>query len=117
MKRIASFFLRCKFFILVACALGIAIDIFLLDAAFNLILLFLTGLWVLTLWFDNFEGRISVAGGLIFLALCPFLLIFVKETIAEKTAIWAYMFLIVGVAQVFIEYLREERKSAKKEEE
>jgi len=48
--------------------------------------------------------------------MCPFLLIFKKNLIAEKAAVWAYMFLVVGVIQMMIEYMKEERKSAKKEE-
>jgi len=77
------------------------------------VILFLTGLWILTVWLNHFEGRISIAGGLIFLAMCPFLLIFGKEAIAEKSAIWAYMFLAVGVGQMIVEYIREERRNAR----
>jgi len=39
--------------------------------------------------------------------MCPFLLIFQKEPIAEKAAVWAYMFLLVGVIQMIIEYVKE----------
>jgi hypothetical protein len=62
---------------------------------------------------QRFEGRVSVAGALIFLALCPFLLIFKKDPIAEKAAIWAYMFLVVGTIQMFVEYAKEEKKNVK----
>jgi hypothetical protein len=63
------------------------------------LVLFLTGLWILAVRHYKFEGRVSIAIALFFLTLCPFLLIFKKEPIAEKAAIWAYMFLVVGVVK------------------
>jgi hypothetical protein len=93
--------------------LGILLDIFVLDFSSDLIILFLTGLWVWSVRWHRFEGRVSVAGALIFLALCPFLLIFKKDPIAEKAAIWAYMFLVVGTIQMFVEYAKEEKKNVK----
>ena len=95
--------------------LGILIDIFVFKFTSDFIILFLTGLWVLSIYRFKFEGRVSIGFALFFLILCPFLLIFKKELIAEKSAIWAYMFLVVGVIQMFIEYIREGKKSAKKE--
>jgi len=59
------------------------------------------------------RGEIVIAGGLVFLASYPFLLIFGKEAIAEKSAIWAYMFLAVGVGQMIVEYIREEKRNAR----
>lgn len=115
-EKIKKILLSFETLVLATCILGISIDIFLFGSSFDLVVLFLTGLWVLSVWLYKFEGRVSVTGGLICLSLCPFLLIFKKELIAEKFAIWAYVFLVVGVAQIFIEYLKEERESAKKEE-
>ena len=93
--------------------LGILIDIFVFKFTSDFIILFLTGLWVLSIYRFKFEGRVSIGFALFFLILCPFLLIFKKELIAEKSAIWAYMFLVVGVVEIFIEYLKEERKDAR----
>jgi len=93
--------------------LGILGDIFVLDFSSDLIILFLTGWWLWAVRKYKFEGRVSVGGGLVFLVMCPFLLILKKDPIAEKAAIWAYLFLVVGVGQMFIEYLREERKNVK----
>jgi len=93
--------------------LGILIDIFVFKFTSDFIILFLTGLWVLSIYRFKFEGRVSIGFALFFLILCPFLLIFKKELIAEKSAIWAYMFLVVGVVELFIEYLKEERKDAR----
>ncbi|MBU3957239.1 hypothetical protein KKI19_03150 [Patescibacteria group bacterium] len=116
MRKIRIFLEKYKFWLLLLAGIGILFNIFVFTSISGLIIFFLIGLWIISIWLYNFEGRVSVAGGLIFLAMCPFLLILKKELIAEKAAIWAYMFLVVGIAQMFIEYLKEERKSAKKEE-
>lgn len=94
--------------------MSILIHIFVLKPVNDLIILFLTGLGILVIWLYEFEGRISISGGLIFLALCPFLLVIKQELMAEKVAIWAFMFLVVGTFQVFIEYLEEEKKDGKR---
>jgi len=102
-------------FWLVLGILGILIDIFVFKFSSDLLIMLLTGLWILSICHFKFEGRVSIGLALGFLILCPFLLIFKKELIAEKAAVWAYMFLVVGVVQMFIEHVKEERKSAKKE--
>jgi hypothetical protein len=38
-------------------------------------------------------------------------LIFKKDPVAEKAAIWAYMFLVVGTIQMFVEFAKEEKKN------
>lgn len=55
------------------------------------------------------KGQVLVGVGLVFLTLCPFLLIFKAEALAEKAAILAYLFLVVGVGQQVIEYWRERK--------
>ena len=101
--------------LLVLVILGILLDIFVFRFTSDLLILILTGLWILSVYHFKFKGKVSISLALGFLILCPFLLIFNKEAIAEKSAIWAYMFLLVGVIQMIIEYIREERKDAKKE--
>lgn len=98
-----------KDILLALCVFGVLFDIFVFEPQSDFIILVLTGLWAWSVWLQKLEGRISIGGGLIFLAMCPFLLIFQKELIAEKAAIWAYMFLLVGVGQMFIEYIKEKR--------
>ena len=115
MNKIKNFLEGYKVWILVFTGVNILFDIFVLKFTSDLLILFLTGLWILSVYRFKFKGRVSVAGGLIFLIMCPFLLIFGKEAIAEKSAIWAYMFLLVGVIQMIIEYIRKEGKDAKKE--
>ena len=101
--------------ILILTIFGIFLDIFVFKFTSDLLILILIGLWVLSVYHYKFEGRVSVGLAFGFLILCPFLLIFKKELIAEKSAIWVYMFLVVGVVQLFVEYLKEERTGTKKE--
>lgn len=110
MKKIKGYLKKYKDWILVFTGIGILFDIFIFNLTWDLVILFLTGLWVLSVWLYKFKGKVSVAGGLIFLALCPFLLILKKEPLAEKSAIWAYMFLVVGVGQMFIEYKKHGKR-------
>lgn len=85
--------------VLFLAALGIFFDLFIIDSDYDLRVLFLTGLWILSVRLHKFEARVSIAVGLALLALCPFALIFGRSSVAEKAAIWAYLFLIVGVVQ------------------
>ena len=53
--------------------------------------------------FKKTEGRYAFTVALFFLILCPFLLIAKKEKIAEKSAIFTYYFLVIGVIQEIID--------------
>ncbi|MEM5829574.1 MAG: hypothetical protein QW040_02650 [Candidatus Aenigmatarchaeota archaeon] len=61
--------------------------------------------------FFKFDGRIPVAYALLILFLAAIVLAFYKnEVLANQLAIYTYWLLVVGVACLIIEYLREERK-------
>lgn len=67
------------------------------------------------------QGKYAIIGGLAFLGLCSLFLIFNKEpinkeSIGEKFALVAYILLIVGVIQLSIEFVIEERNGAKEAE-
>lgn len=79
--------------------LGIFAYIFIFDFTSGLIILILIGSLIYVVRKFRFNGKFSLACSLIFLTMCPFLLILKKEQIAEKTAIWTYVFLVVGVVQ------------------
>ena len=96
--------------------LGILLDIFVFKFTSDLLILVLIGLWILSVRRYKFEGRVSIGLALGFLTLCPFLLIFKKDLIAEKAAVWVYMFLVVGVIQLFIENFKKEKESVRKED-
>jgi len=115
-KKIFKVYVFNRITFLVLVILGILLDIFVLKSSYDLVIIFLTVLWILSVYRYKFEGRISVGLALGFLILCPFLLIFKKELIAEKSAIWAYLFLVVGVVQLFIENFKKEKESVQKED-
>lgn len=116
MKKIKGF-LKNYNLILVFTGVGILFDIFVFKFTSDLLILLLTGLWILSIFHFKFKSKVSISLALGFLILCPFLLIFNKGIMAERVAIWVYMFLVVGVVQLFVEYLKEERKGAKEKEE
>lgn len=92
-RRLAALFLA---------VLGIFFDIFIIDSSSDLRILFLIGLWILSIRLHKFEAQVTMVIGLALLALCPFALIFSRSSVAEKAAIWAYLFLIVGVIQELV---------------
>lgn len=88
---------------------GLVLDIFIFDFTSDLVILFLVGLWILVVRLYEYEGRISIGIGMGFLIVCPFLLIFKVDAIAEKAAIWAFMFLLVGVGRQVTECFGEQK--------
>lgn len=101
------------FFWLILGIFLIFLDIFVFRISSDLLILLLIVLWIILVYRYKFDGRFSIGLALGFLVLCPFLLSFNNKPIADKAAIWAYLFLVVGVIQLFIEYLKEERKDEK----
>ena len=102
-KKIKNLLLPYRIFILLASVFGVLAHLFFLSFISDLKLLFLTVLWILSIWLYKLESRVSIAASLIFLTVCPFLLILGKETMVEKTTVWFYIFLVIGVSQgVFI---------------
>ena len=89
---------------------GILREIFLFNPVSDLVILLLAGFWILSIWICKFKGIVSFGGGLICLALCPILLVFKTEMFAEKAAVWAFIFLVIGTIQIYIENLKEEKK-------
>ena len=85
---------------------GILIFTFLIYPITNSYLAAIIGYGAYSVVFKKFDGRYAVGVALFFLILCPFLLIAKKEKIAETSAIFTYYFLVIGVLQQFIEYLR-----------
>lgn len=99
-------FTNCFFWFFVSIS-GIILDIFILKFISVLWILFLLILWILSIRHFKFKGKISVSLALIFLSLCPFLLIYKKEIIADKVANWIYIFLLIGLIQIFIDEIND----------
>lgn len=95
------------FFWPILLVLGVLLDIFVLKFTSDLLILILTGLWILSVYRFKFKGQVSISLTLGFLSLCPFLLILKKELMAEKAALWAFVFLIVGLIQLVWENKKE----------
>ncbi len=66
---------------------------------------------LLILYFRRkYDSRILIGAALFCLVACPLFLIANNEKVAEKIAIYAYYFLVVGVIKQFVEYIREDKK-------
>jgi len=82
---------------------AMAIDIFVIRKYTNSTTSWLTLLWILGVISYRLEAKYSFGFALIFLTFCPFLLVVPMDWVAEKSAIWAYMMLIVGTLQLIFE--------------
>lgn len=78
-------------------------DVFWLTKSFDFLYISVIFLWGITSRRFHFESRIAAVIALIFLALTPVMLLFGEDNLAEKTAVWAYLFLCVTVAQQIYE--------------
>lgn len=96
-----------KYLFLAICVVGIYYEIFSLAIFSDSLVLFLLIFWLITAKKFSFNHRVSVGIALIFLALTPIYLISQKELLAERTANWAYMFLVATVIQFWRESKKE----------
>jgi len=55
-------------------------------------------------------SRIAIGIALLLLAYTPFILIGGNKACANQIAIYAHCFLVIGVVQQFVEYLRENKR-------
>lgn len=92
-----------------AVILGIIGHVFIFFPQGNFYILMVLSLWIVTAWYFNFKARVSIIAGLVFLSMSPLFYIFKTESIADKIAIWAYIFLVMGTAQSLLEYRRLQR--------
>jgi len=74
-------------------------DVFWLTKSYDFLFISLLFFWALIARRFRFESRISALFALGFLALTPVMLLFGYQAYAEKTAVWAYLFLCITVAQ------------------
>lgn len=88
---------------------ALLLELFLTKTSDDLLLLGLTLFWILTVLGFRLESRFSILGTLIFLLSAAFFLMIRLQAVAEKLAVWAYLFLVVGIVQRLI----EERKRPK----
>ncbi len=90
----------------------ILIEVFLVSSTSNFLLLIIITLWGITIFtYDNYDAQISYLFALFFLVLCFILLTMHLDAFADKSAIWAYLFLIIGTFQLVFS-LRADRKQS-----
>lgn len=64
----------------------------------------------------NWDSRVFIGVGLIFLISCPVLLAFEKKVLAEEMAVYAYYMLALGVALQIVQYFKDSIFSENKTE-
>ena len=98
---------------------GILAIIFLIYPLTNAYIAAITGYIVFCLVFKKAHGKYAIAAALFFLVASAFLLISGKDKIAEESAVFTYYFLVVGVLQEVVDFIRnpqaveEEEKTGK----
>lgn len=115
-KKVVMEILLTKITLFIITITVILIDIFVISFTSDIVIFILTAMWVWLVWVFKFEGRVSIVGALVFLSFCPFLIIFDEEPMAEKAAIWAYMFLVIGVLRMVWEEIHPNNKYLQIEE-
>jgi hypothetical protein len=95
---------RKKYLLFYIFTMIILLMVFFMNLTNNYIYLILISLWVFLIVIYRFESKISYLLALSLLVLCPFLFIINLELVAENAAIWAYFFLVIGTAQLIVEY-------------
>ncbi len=96
-----------KYLFLAVCVVGIYYEIFLLADFSDSLVVFLLIFWLIAAKKFSFNSQISAGIAIFFLTLTPIYLISQKELLAEKTANWAYMFLLAMVIQFWRESKKE----------
>jgi hypothetical protein len=81
----------------------VLVDVFLIQLTNDIIYVMVLFLWVVTQDKYRKSSKNSVVVGLCLLALPPLLLQYGKEPTAEKSAVWAYIFLTSGTIQIFFD--------------
>ena len=87
--------------------LVILADVFVFKFTSDLLTLIIAGYWIYTIRKNKFESKVSLFGGLAFLAICPLFILFKLNVPADKAATWAYIFLAIGVFQTLWKYRKE----------
>lgn len=95
--------LKYRLFLVITTIIGFILDIIITRQNSNFIIFFLTFFWIMILIVYRLESKINFVFALSFLAFCTILLIFRLDGLAEKSAIWAYLMLVVGTVHAAVE--------------
>jgi len=86
--------------------LVVLVDILIIQLTNDFVYLIIAVLWVVTLIVYKEDSKKTFIVSLAFIALCPVSLVLKFEPIAEQFGVWAFMFLVAGVVQIFWEERR-----------
>ncbi len=78
-------------------------DVFWLTKSYDFLYISLLLFWGLIIRRFRFESRIAAVFALSFLVMTPIMFTFGQQALAEKTAVWAYLFLCITVVQQIYE--------------
>lgn len=96
-ERIKNFLNKHRNYFLLVAVLGIWIDIFLLKSISDITTLVLVVLWILVTWLYHVRGKFLAIPATIFLVLSPLFSNKGEEAIADRMAVWIFIFLTLGV--------------------
>ena len=102
MNKLINFLKSWRYIFFFLFIMAIVIDVFVLKKNSDLFLIFSAFLWILTLIGFRLEYRFSILSAILFLVLSSFFLWIQLRAIAEKLAVWAYIFLLIGIIQQII---------------
>ncbi len=98
-------------FLLSATLIPIVLDIFYLHLNSYVLTFSIIFFWVLTIYRHKFGHQISASLGILFLAITPIFRIFELHSFAQKSGVWAYLFLCVAVIQKFYNFNKKNQKT------
>lgn len=84
----------------------IAFDIFILPYYSDIVTLTLLLLWLIIVYFSKFKAKNAFLVSILLLLISPFLLYANIDISAEKSSIWAYIFILIGTFQLLFELQR-----------
>jgi len=102
LKRVKKLVFKYKVYILGIFCLGLIWDIFFNPQIFDLAVLSLLFLWILTVFNFKFKPKASFILATISYGISFVFQFFNKEMIVEKGVSWFFLFLLVGLVQAFI---------------
>ncbi len=88
----------------------VLIDILIIQLTNDVVYLVIIPLWIITLKRYGKESGFSFLIGILILLLAALFLFLKEEPTAEKATVWAYMFLIAGTVQIFLENIKLEKE-------
>ncbi|MCX6732934.1 MAG: hypothetical protein NTV98_05335, partial [Candidatus Roizmanbacteria bacterium] len=83
--------------------LSIGVDIFIVRKYLELVIFVLSCLWIIGISAYQLKSHHSFKCALTFLILCPIFIFANMDWVAEKCAIWVYLFLTMGTIHAIIE--------------